>query len=75
MFALFLFALVVQFTAFLHTGWTYTTMLHFGAALVHAVIDEISLSLFSDHAGLRHARENFCPTVIARNLGFAEPQN
>lgn len=56
MFALFLFALLVQYMAFLHTGWTYTTMLHFGTAPLHAVIDEISLSLFSAHAVLMQAR-------------------
>lgn len=46
MFALFLFALLVQFMAFLHADWTYTTVLHFGTALLHAVIDEISLIYF-----------------------------
>ncbi len=69
-FALFLFALLVQYMAFLHAGWTYTTMLHFGTALLHAVIDEISLSLFSARAVLMQARENFCPDVIMCNLGY-----
>lgn len=69
MFALFLFALLVQYMAFLHTGWTYTTMLRFGTAPLHAVIDEISLSLFSARAVLMQARENFYPDVIMCNLG------
>lgn len=73
-FALFLFALLVQFMAFLHTGWTYTTTLHFGTARLHAVIDEISLSLFSDCAALRRAKMNFLLDVIACNSGiFAVP--
>lgn len=69
MFALFLFALLVQYMAFLYTGWTCTAMLHFGTALLHEVIDEISLSLFSARAVLMQARENFCSNVIMCNLG------
>lgn len=68
-FALFLFALLVQYMAFLHAGWTCTAMLRFGSALLHAVIDEISLSLFSARAVLMQASENLCPTVIMCNLG------
>lgn len=68
-FALFLFALLVQYMAFLHTGWTYTTMLHFGSTPLHAVIDEISLNLFSARAALMQARDNFYPDVIICNLG------
>lgn len=69
-FALFLFALLVQYMAFLHTGWTRTAMLlRFGSAPLHAVIDEISLSLFSARGVLMQATENLCPSVIMCNMG------
>lgn len=55
-FALFLFALLVLNMAFLHTEWTYTILLHFEMALLHAVINAIFLGLFLARVALKQHR-------------------
>ena len=69
MFALILVALFVQYMALLHTRWTYSMVLHFGNALLHVVIDEISLSLLFYLSALMYPGQRIYSSVLISNLG------